>query len=79
MPNLGVQKHKTDVIYRRRNRSPGRIPNDRNINETDLICGRRNRSLGKKPFNKYFLRQMLIMVVAIVLRVWKRFIETSLR
>ena len=48
-PNVGIQKQGTYVIYERRNRSPGRIPNDSKINETDVIYGRRNRSPGRIP------------------------------
>ena len=47
-PNVGIQKQGTYVIYERRNRSPGRIPNDSKINETDVIYGRRNRSPSRK-------------------------------
>ena len=48
-PNVGIQKQGTYVIYERRNRSPGRIPNDSKINEIDVIYRHRNRSLGRIP------------------------------
>ena len=48
-PNVGIQKQGTYVIYERRNRSPGRIPNDSKINETDVIYGRRISSPYSTP------------------------------
>ena len=47
IPNLDARKQETNVIYGRHDRSPGRIPNDTNINETDVVDGRRNRSPGR--------------------------------
>ena len=66
IPNLGVPKHGTNVTYGCRNRSPGRIPNDRNINETDVICGRRNRSPGRISHDK---KQKNFAGVVIALRI----------